>query len=286
MAYSTLQYDIEDRILTLTLNRPEVLNAFSVTMAEELVQAFNAASEDDEVRAIVVTGAGRAFCAGMDLQPGDNVFGLDESQRPDLDGAGVVRDTGGVVTLAMYNCKKPIIGAINGVGVGIGATMTLAMDIRLASDKARFGFVFSKLGVVNEACSSWFLPKIVGMSQALDWLYSGEIFDAAEALRGGLVRAVYAPEDLLNEARKLAHRYVDATSAVSIALIRQTLYRESSQSHPMAAHRQESLNMFYTSMADGKEGVTAFLEKRPPVLSARVSTDMPPTFPWWEEPKL
>ena len=286
MAYSTLQYDIEDHILTLTLNRPEVLNAFSVTMAEELVQAFNAASEDDEVRAIVVTGAGRAFCAGMDLQPGDNVFGLDESQRPDLDGAGVVRDTGGVVTLAMYNCKKPIIGAINGVGVGIGATMTLAMDIRLASDKARFGFVFSKLGVVNEACSSWFLPKIVGMSQALDWLYSGEIFDAAEALRGGLVRAVYAPEDLLNEARKLAHRYVDSTSAVSIALIRQSLYRESSQPHPMAAHRQESLNMFYTSMADGKEGVTAFLEKRPPVLSARVSTDMPPTFPWWEEPTL
>lgn len=227
MSYSTLQYVVEDHILTLTLNRPTVLNAFSVTMAEELVQAFNAASDDDEVRAIVVTGAGRAFCAGMDLHPGGNVFGLDESQRPDLDGAGVVRDTGGVVTLAMFNCKKPIIGAINGVGVGIGATMTLAMDVRLASEKARFGFVFAKLGVVNEACSSWFLPKIVGMSQALDWLYSAEIFDAAEALRGGLVRAVYPPEELLNEARKLAHKYIDSTSAVSIALIRQTLYRES-----------------------------------------------------------
>jgi len=286
MSYSTLQYVVEDHILTLTLNRPTVLNAFSVTMAEELVQAFNAASDDDEVRAIVVTGAGRAFCAGMDLHPGGNVFGLDESQRPDLDGAGVVRDTGGVVTLAMFNCKKPIIGAINGVGVGIGATMTLAMDVRLASEKARFGFVFAKLGVVNEACSSWFLPKIVGMSQALDWLYSAEIFDAAEALRGGLVRAVYPPEELLNEARKLAHKYIDSTSAVSIALIRQTLYRESTQPHPMAAHRQESLNMFYTSMGDGREGVNAFLQKRPPVLNAKVSTDMPPTFPWWQEPEL
>jgi enoyl-CoA hydratase/carnithine racemase len=286
MQYTTLKYEIEQHILTLTLNRPEVLNAFSVTMAEELVQAFNAASADDEVRAIVVTGSGRAFCAGMDLQPGGNVFGLDESQRPDLDGAAVVRDTGGVVTLAMYDCTKPIIGAINGVAVGIGATMTLAMDVRLASEKARFGFVFAKLGVVNEACSSWFLPKIVGMSQALDWLYSGEIFDAAEALRGGLVRAVYAVDELLPEAYKLAHKYVDSTSAVSIALIRQTLYRESAQPHPMAAHRQESLNMFYTSMGDGKEGVNAFLEKRPPQLSKQVSVDMPPTYPWWQEPKL
>jgi len=178
VAYSTLQYDIEDRILTLTLNRPEVLNAFSVTMAEELVQAFNAASEDDEVRAIVVTGAGRAFCAGMDLQPGDNVFGLDESQRPDLDGAGVVRDTGGVVTLAMYNCKKPIIGAINGVGVGIGATMTLAMDIRLASDKARFGFVFSKLGVGRRSGRD---PRVQAALYYLSMIGRLESQDASEA---------------------------------------------------------------------------------------------------------
>ena len=286
MDYSTLNYEIKDRILTLTLNRPRVLNAFSITMGEELVLAFNAASADDEVRAIVVTGAGRAFCAGMDLQPGDNVFGLDENQRPDVDGAGVVRDAGGVVTLAMYNCTKPIIGAVNGVAVGVGATMTLAMDVRLASEQARFGFVFSKLGVVNEACSSWFLPKVVGMSQALDWLYSGEIFDADHALQGGLVRAVYAPQDLLTKAYALAHTYVDSTSAVSIALIRQALYRESSQPHPMSAHRQESLNMFYTSMGDGKEGVAAFQGKRQAVLDAKVSTNMPPTFPWWQEPSL
>ena len=286
MSYTTLRYEVSDKILTLTLNRPEVLNAFSLTMAEELVSAFNRASEDEAVRAIVVTGEGRAFCAGMDLQGGGNVFGLDESLRPDNTQASQVRDTGGIVSLAMYNCPKPIIGAINGVGVGIGATMTLAMDVRLASEKARFGFVFSKLGVVNEACSSWFLPRIVGMSQALDWLFSGEIFDAGEALRGGLVKAVYPPDQLLPEALKLAHKYVDATSAVSIGLIRQSLYRESAQPHPMGAHRAESLNMFYTSLGDGKEGVNAFLEKRDPVLAASVRDDMPPTYPWWQEPEL
>ncbi|HEX6591419.1 MAG TPA: crotonase/enoyl-CoA hydratase family protein, partial [Moraxellaceae bacterium] len=284
-SYSTLDYRVADHILTLTLNRPEQLNAFTVTMADELVHAFKRASDDDAVRAIVVTGAGRAFCAGMDLSVPGNVFGLDESQRPTvadmntrLDDPAIhqgVRDTGGRVTLAIYDCKKPVIGAINGAAVGIGATMTLAMDIRLASEKARIGFVFGKIGVAPEACSSWFLPRIVGIQQALEWVYSAEIMDAQEALRGGLVKAVYAPDELLNEAYKLAHKFVDNRSPVSTALIRQMLYRNAAQPHPLEAHRIDSLGVFYTSVKDGKEGVHAFLEKRPPNFKARVSTDLP-----------
>jgi enoyl-CoA hydratase/carnithine racemase len=289
--YNTLDYRIEDRILTLTLKRPEQLNSFTVEMAHELIHAFERASEDDAVGAIVVTGAGRAFCAGMDLSKSGNVFGLDETQKPDnrdlherLDDPAIldgVRDTGGRVTLAIFACKKPVIGAINGAAVGIGATMTLAMDIRLASTQAKIGFVFGKIGIVPEACSSWFLPRIVGISQALEWTYTADIFDAEEAKRGGLVRSIHAPDQLLPEAYKLAHRIVDHRSPVSIALTRQMLYRNAAQPHPLEAHRVDSLAMFYTSIGDGKEGVRSFLEKRAPAFEGRASA-MPPFYPWWE----
>lgn len=289
--YNTLDYRVEERILTLTLNRPEQMNAFTVEMANELVHAFNRASEDDEVGAIVVTGAGKAFCAGMDLSVGGNVFGLDESQRPTLDDMhnrlddpaihDGVRDTGGRVTLAIYECKKPVIGAINGAAVGIGATMTLAMDIRLASEKARFGFVFGKIGIVMEACSSWFLPRIVGMQQALEWVLSADIFDGHEAQRGGLVKAVHAPEQLLDEAYKLARKFAHNKSPVATAIMRQMLYRNSAQPHPIEAHRIDSLGMFYTSVGDGKEGVQSFLEKRSPEFQGKAS-QMPPFYPWWK----
>lgn len=296
MSYSAIRYEIADRILTITLHRPEQLNAFTTQMAAELIDAFQRASEDDTIGAIIVTGAGKAFCAGMDLSTPGNVFGLDESQRPTLrdmherlddpvivDG---VRDTGGRVTLAIFNCKKPVIAAINGAAVGIGATMTLAMDIRLASDKARIGFVFGKIGIVPEACSSWFLPRIVGISQALEWVYTADILDAAEAHRGGLLKAVIAPDRLLEEARGLARRIIENRSPVAIALARQMLYRNAAQSHPLEAHRIDSLAMFYTSKADGKEGVQSFLEKRAPDFSAHASTDLPPFYDeWTREPR-
>ena len=290
MKYATLDWHVDAGILTLTLNRPEQMNAFTVQMAHELADAFGRASEDDAVRAVVVTGAGRAFCAGMDLSVGGNVFGLDDSLRPTVadmherfDDPAIhsgVRDTGGKVTLAIYECKKPVIAAINGPAVGIGATMILAMDIRLASQKARIGFVFGKIGIVPEACSSWFLPRLVGMQQALEWIYSAEIFDADEALRGGLVKAVYAPDALLEEACKLARKFTAGRSPVSTAFMRQMLWRNSALPHPIEAHRIDSLAVFYTQLADGKEGVRAFLEKRPPEFTGKASA-MPPIYPWW-----
>ncbi|WP_252271271.1 crotonase/enoyl-CoA hydratase family protein [Pseudomonas subflava] len=281
MNYSTLDWQVDNGLLKLTLNRPEQMNAFTVEMANELEHAFNRASLDDEVRVILVTGAGRAFCAGMDLSKEGNVFGLDESLSPSLadlherfaapeihDG---VRDTGGRVTLAIQACRKPMVAAINGAAVGIGATMTLAMDFRLASEKARFGFVFGRLGIVPEACSSWFLPRIVGLQQALEWVYTADIFDAQEALRGRLVRSVHSPESLLEEAEAFARRLVQDRSPAAIALSRQMLYRNSAQAHPLEAHRIESLAMFYTSIGDGKEGVAAFREKRPAQFSGKAS---------------
>lgn len=292
MSYNTLNYSVEDRVLTLTLNRPDQLNSFTVEMANELVHAFERASDDDNVGAIVVTGAGRAFCAGMDLSKPGNVFGLDETQRPNnadmrdrLNDPAIfkgVRDTGGRVTMSIFNCKKPVIAAINGAAVGIGATMTLAMDIRLASDKAKIGFVFGKIGIVPEACSSWFLPRIVGISQALEWTYTGDIMDAEEAKRGGLVKAVVPADQLLAEAYKLAHRFIDNRSPVAVALARQMLYRNAAQPNPLEAHRVDSLAMFYTSKGDGKEGVRSFLEKRAPNFESKAS-QMPPFYPWWEE---
>ena len=293
MTYSTLDYRIaDDGILTLTLNRPEQMNSFTVEMANELVDAFNKASDDDAVKAIVVTGAGKAFCAGMDLTKAGNVFGLSESARPTLkdmnehlDDPAIhegVRDTGGRVTLSIFNCKKPVIGAINGAAVGIGATMTLAMDVRLASEKARIGFVFGKIGITPEACSSWFLPRIVGISQALEWCYTADILTAEEAKVGGLVKAVVPADQLLPEAYKLARRFVDNRSPVATAMARQMMYRNSALPHPLEAHKVDSLAIFYASLKDGKEGVQSFLEKRPPNFTAQCSTDMPEFTKAWK----
>ena len=291
MAFNTLNYEVSDFILTLTLNRPEQLNAFTVEMAGELVEAFERASVDDDVRVVVVTGAGRAFCAGMDLSMDGNVFGLNEQLKPTLDDmehrlddpviVKGVRDSGGRVTLAIYNCRKPVIAAINGAAVGIGATMTCAMDIRLASEHARIGFVFNKLGIVPEACSTWFLPRIVGISRALEWTYSGDILKAEEVLDGGMVKAVVPAEALLEEAYKIA-RKICRYSPVAVALTRQMMYRNVAHAHPKEAHKIDSLAMFYTSIEDGKEGVQAFLEKREAVFTQQASTDMPDFFPWQE----
>ncbi|AXB80325.1 crotonase/enoyl-CoA hydratase family protein [Novosphingobium sp. P6W] len=292
MTYATIDYHVEeDGLLLLTLSRPDHLNAFTVEMCEELVDAYTRASRDDAVRAIVVTGAGRAFCAGMDLGIEGNVFGLDEKLSPTMadlrersdDPAIIagVRDTGGRVALAMYDCLKPIVGAVNGAAVGIGSTMLLPMDFRLASSDARFGFVFGKLGITLEACSSFFLPRIVGLEQALEWAYRAEIFGAEEALAKGLVRAVVAPEALLDEARALARSLVKGRSPVSVALMRQMLYRNSASANPWEAHLAESLAMYHTSQADGKEGVLAFREKRPAQFTAKASA-MPPFYPWWK----
>ena len=291
MTYTTLTTQIDDGILTLTLNRPEQMNAFTVEMAHELVDVYRSASANDAVRAIVVTGAGKAFCAGMDLSRPGNVFGLNEDLQPTLqdmqerlDDPEVlqgVRDTGGLISLAVYDCTKPVIGAINGAAVGIGATMTLPMDVRLASDKARIGFVFGRIGIVPEACSSWFLPRIVGISQALEWAYCADILTPEEALQGRLIKAIVPHDQLLAEAHKLAHRMTDSRSPVGIALTRQMMYRNAAQPHPLEAHKVDSLAMFYTSVNDGKEGVRAFLEKRPAQFTSRTSTDMPGFYPWW-----
>ena len=290
MNYNTLRYEVAEHILTLTLNRPEQLNSFTVEMANELIDAFNRASDDDEVRAIVVTGEGRAFCAGMDLTSAGNVFGLDESLQPTMEDmeqrledpamiAGV-RDTGGRVTLAIYDCKKPVIAAINGAAVGIGATMTCAMDIRLASEHARIGFVFNKIGITPEACSTWFLPRIVGISQALEWCYTGEILKADEALAGGFVKAVLPADKLLEEAYRIAGK-IAGHSPVAIALTRQMMYRNAAQPHPVEAHKVDSLAIYYCSQTSGKEGVASFLEKRTPEFTDKVSADMPAFYPWW-----
>jgi len=293
MTYETIRYDArDDGVLLLTLNRPDKLNAFTVEMCEELIHAYNRASMDDAVRVIVVTGAGRAFCAGMDLSVGGNVFGLDETLTPTLKDLEDrpndpvllkgVRDTGGRVALAMYDCRKPIVGAVNGAAVGIGSTMLLPMDFRIASDKARFGFVFGRLGITMEACSSFFLPRIVGLEQALEWAYRADIFDAAEAHTKGLVRAVVPVDRLLDEAIEFARSLVKDRSLVSIALTRQMLLRNSTQDSPWQAHLTESLSVFYTSLADGREGVAAFNEKRPAQFKGKAS-DMPPFFPWYSK---
>ena len=291
MSYSTLRYEIADYILTLTLNRPDHLNAFTVEMGCELIEAFNRASDDDNVRAIVVTGQGKAFCAGMDLSVDGNVFGLNEALTPTMEDmdkrlddpeivAGV-RDLGGRVTLAIYDCNKPVIAAINGAAVGIGATMTCAMDIRLAAEHARIGFVFNKIGITPEACSSWFLPRIVGISQALEWVYSADVLKAEQALAGKFLKAVVPADQLLEEAYSIARR-IAQHSPVAIALTRQMMYRNATQPHPIEAHKIDSLAIFYTSLNSGKEGVQSFLEKRPANFTQRTSTDMPPFYPWWK----
>ncbi len=286
-AFTQIRYEVSAGIATLTLNRPEKMNAFTGTMMQEMCAAFDLVDGDDDVRAAVVTGAGdRAFCAGADLTPdgGGQVF---------ADGAPVdslsdtrVRDSGGRLTLRIFQCKKPVIGAINGAAVGIGATMQLAMDMRLASDKARFGFVFARRGIVPEAASAWFLPRLVGMQQSLEWCMTGRVFDAAEALSGGLVRSVHAPGELLPAAYALAREIADNTAPVSIALTRAMLWRLSAAEHPMAAHNIDSKAIYRRSRSgDAKEGIASFLEKRDPVYPDKVSTDMPDFFPWWDEPE-
>ncbi|MGH1357295.1 MAG: crotonase/enoyl-CoA hydratase family protein [Burkholderiaceae bacterium] len=290
MSFNTLDLSVQDRILTLTLNRPDQMNSFTVEMANELVAVFNQASEDDDVGAVVVTGAGRAFCAGMDLSATGNVFGLDESLAPTvadmnerLDDEAIfngVRDTGGRVVLSIFDCKKPVIGAINGAAVGIGATMTLAMDIRMASSKAKIGFVFGKIGVTPEACSTWFLPRLVGMQQALDWVYSGELIGAEQAQSAGLVKSVHQPDSLLDDAKALARSYIENRSPVAVALARQMMYRNSAMPSPLDAHKIDSLAIYYASLADGKEGVASFLQKRDPSFSGKAS-QMPEFYPWW-----
>jgi enoyl-CoA hydratase/carnithine racemase len=289
--YNTLHTTLDQGVLTLQLNRPDQMNSFTVEMANELVEFFTKANDDDSIGAIVVTGSGKVFCAGMDLSREGNVFGLDETLQPTLkdlqerseehsikDG---VLDTGGRVVLAIFDCKKPVIAAINGAAVGIGLTMTLAMDIRLASEKAKMGFVFGRLGIVNEACSSWFLPRIVGIQQALEWVYTADIFGAQEALAGRLVKAVYPADQLVSEAQALAKRIIQGRSPVATALMRKMMYHNSAAPHPRDAHHVDSLAMFYTSMADGKEGVSAFLEKRDATFTGRAS-EMPPFYPWSE----
>ena len=285
--FSTISTDIEDAVLTITLNRPDKLNAFTREMMQELIAAFDLADADDAVRAVIVTGAGRAFCAGADLSAGAATFDYEKRAgwNPEAVDNSANRDGGGMLTLRIFNCRKPVIAAINGPAVGIGATMTLAMDFRLASDVARFGFVFSRRGIVPEAASSWFLPRIVGIGQALEWVYSGRVFDAAEAERGGLVRAVHAPDDLLPAARAFARSLTDDTAPVSVALARQMLWRMMGASHPMEAHRLESRAMYSRGRSnDAKEGITAFLEKRTPAYPDRVSADMPHFAPWMDDP--
>jgi enoyl-CoA hydratase/carnithine racemase len=292
MAYETIKYDVADQILTITLNRPEKLNAFNATMMNELIDAFDKADADDNVRAIIVTGEGRAFCAGADLSSGGDTFDRDAKRGParrlangDVDYSDPgIRDGGGQVTLRIFKCLKPVIGAINGPAVGIGVTMQLPMDIRIASDNARFGFVFSQRGIVPEAASSWFLPRLVGISQALEWCYSGRVFPAQEALAGHLVSKVVAPDQLIPTARELARSFIDKTAPVSIALIRQQMWRLMGADDPMEAHKVDSRGIYARGRSDDvKEGVTSFLEKRPAQFKNKVSTDMPSYYPWWSE---
>ncbi len=254
-------------------------------MRDELIDAFDHADEDDNVRAIIITGEGRAFCAGADLGEGKNTFNYEALGLAEED--AIHRDGGGRVTLRMFQSKKPIIGAINGPAVGIGATMTLPMDVRIASETARMGFVFSRRGIVPEACSSWFLPRIVGISQALEWVYSGKVFSADEAVKGGLIKSLHAPEDLLNAARETARGFIEDTSAVSIALSRQMMWRMLGADHPMEAHKVDSRGIFYMGQSpDVVEGVQSFLEKRPAEFSMKPSKDMPTYYPWWQEPEF
>ena len=287
-ALDTLLYRVEDGIATVTLNRPDKLNAFTARMRDELIAVFDETDADDAVRAVIVTGAGRAFCAGADLSSGGQTFDYaarQEAARDENLVHGVYRDGGGMTTLRIFRSLKPVIGAINGAAVGIGMTMQLPMDIRLASVDARFGFVFARRGITPEAASSWFLPRLVGMQTALEWCFTGRVFGADEALARGLVRSVHAAADLLPAARSLAREIADNTAPVSIALTRQMLWRMAGAEHPMQAHRVDSRAIQARGRsADAREGVGSFLAKRAPVYPDRVSSDMPEFFPWWDEP--
>ena len=288
-SFETILLDIEDGVATITLNRPDKLNAFNGQMMSEMIAAFDRTDADDAVKVVIVTGAGRGFCAGADLSGGAKTFDYDARAG---EGAGakvedVHRDGGGLLTLRIYQSLKPVIAAVNGAAVGIGVTMQLAMDIRLASENARFGFVFARRGIAPEACSSFFLPRLVGIQQALEWCYSGRVFPASEALAGGLVRSVHAPDDLLPAAKALAREIVDNTAPVSVSLIRQMMWRGLSMSHPMEAHRVDSRAIQARGRAgDAREGVSSFLEKRQPVYPDKVSTDLPDIWPYWVDPEF
>lgn len=288
LAFSTLLYSVDEGIATITLNRPDKLNAFTAQMRDDLIAAFDATDADDAVRVVIVTGAGRAFCAGADLSSGGKTFDYAaraEEARDKYKVGDVYRDGGGTVTLRIFQSLKPVIGAINGAAVGIGMTMQLPMDIRMASADARFGFVFSRRGITPEAASSWFLARQVSMQTALEWCYTGRVFGAQEALDHGLIRSVHAPGELLQAARLLAREIADNTAPVSIALTRQLLWRMATAEHPMAAHSVDSRAIQSRGQsADAREGVSAFLEKRAPVYPDKVSTDMPDFYPWWDEP--
>lgn len=279
MSNTQIQCEVVDHILTITLHRPEKLNAFTDAMVHELLAAFDRADADDNVRAVIVTGAGRAFCAGADLSSGGRTFDYEAQQAIEAH-----RDGGGLVALRIFELRKPIIAAINGPAVGVGATMTLPMDVRIASSAARFGFVFARRGIVPEACSSWFLPRVVGIAQALEWTYTGRLFDAEEALAGRLISRIVAPDALLPAAVELAHEIADHTSAVSVTLTRALMWRMLGADHPMEAHRIDSRCIYWMGHSpDAHEGVTSFLQKRPPQFSMRPSADLPPFYPWWPE---
>lgn len=281
MEYETILFDVKDHVLTITLHRPERMNAFTGKMMRELVDAFDRADADDDIRAVVVTGSGRAFCAGADLARGGDTFNA--KTNPDRQ-PGLQRDGGGQLTLRIFDCHKPVIAAINGPAVGVGVTMILPMDIRLASENARFGFVFARRGIVLEACSSWFLSRAVGLSQALEWAYTGRVFSAEEAQAGGLVKALYKPDELLPAAYELAKEIADNASSVSVSLTRQMIWKMLGADHPMEAHKIDSRALYYLGQGgDVKEGVGSFLEKRPARFTDKVSQDMPEFYPWWTD---
>ena len=283
--YTQIRYEVSDSIATVTLARPEKMNAFTGVMMRELLDVFDVIDADDAVRAVIVTGDGKAFCAGADLSSGAKTF--DDGDWSSTSDDSVRRDGGGQVTLRIFACKKPVIAAINGAAVGIGATMTLPMDVRLASSAARIGFVFTRRGIVPEACSSWFLPRVVGISRAAEWVYTGRILSADEAASGDLVRTVYAPDELLPAARALAREIADNTSGVSVALSRQMLWRMLGADHPMQAHRVDSRAIQLRGRsADAHEGVTSFLEKRPAQFSDSVAASLPDVFPEWQDPQF
>jgi enoyl-CoA hydratase/carnithine racemase len=289
MASDEVLCDVAEGVMTMTLHRPDKLNAFTPAMRDAMIAGFDRADADDAVRVVIVTGAGRGFCAGADLSQGASRFDVSKRLGPtagEIDyGREEIRDSGGTLALRIFASLKLVIGAVNGAAVGVGATMLLPMDIRLASTSARFGFPFTRRGLVPEACSTWFLPRAVGMQRAMEWVATGRVFPAEEALSAGLVRSLHAPDDLLPAARALAVEVVREASPVSVALSRQLMWRMLGADHPMEAHRQESRLLFDRGRgADVKEGVASFLEKRPPDFAGRVSADMPPTFPWWREP--
>ena len=285
MAYEEIIYEVSEQIATITLNRPDKLNSFTNRMLKEIIAAFDESDADDNVRAVIVTGSGRAFCAGADLSGGGETFakgGRDVKAK-----TGVMRDGGGLVSLRIFESKKPVIGAINGAAVGVGVTMTLPMDIRLASTASKFGFVFAKRGIIPEAASSWFLPRIVGISQATEWCFTGRMISADEAKEGRLVRSVHAPEDLLPAARAIAREIAENTAPVSVALSRQMLWRMLGADHPMQAHRVDSRAINSRGASDdAREGVMSFLEKRPANFPVKVSDGLPEVFPDWQDPQF